>query len=392
MNLLTGTKLLVFTIAFCSLFSSCQKETTAPTAIETPISPASNTAPISIEVKDGMLSFKSESDLYQTINKLASMSMQDRMQWGAEKQIKTLQMISDEIAIDQDAFETIYYQDIEEGLSIEALQATGKTVAFCDTYKKYLDQGIITEVIEEDGFYSYHLSLLSPSIVFVANEQGAYLVDGSLYLHTNDFLAIKKYEGQDDIALLKVADRLEREDIIFFDFQNNERIVNYFYKDNIFGTHGTLTDPTWYYDDANRRFKHYVEFRSTVSASLLDMNNRFYTEARAERKRFFQWKARSSYLPIEYINGQWSYSWYRKNWDTGLVQSFSNNLPGGVHYSPFIFNPPGTTNLLGTTLNPYGYIPMSSPYRFDSTVLMDDMLIHGYFLGYTGTYHTNYTE
>ncbi|MCG8327544.1 MAG: hypothetical protein MI974_07660 [Chitinophagales bacterium] len=378
------------------LFANCEREIATPVENESYDVETPGTSNSIIETKDGMLAFKDQAQLDAAINLFASMTTKERITWGQQNQIKTLQIISDEISIAQNEFEKEYYKGIEPGLSIEELEKTGKPAKFCDLYNTYLKKGVITQIREEDGSYSTHLSLLSPGIIFIANEQGFYIVNDSIHLRTNDFLAIKKYEGGDDLKVLKNAEKDRNEEIVFFNFKTGSRTTNQFYLDNIFGTHGTLGDPTWYYESSHKRFKHYVDFKSSISESLFSMTTEFYTEARAESRPYWSWDkdkhwgTSNNYNPIDYINGSWQYSWKRLNWETSFGQYFYNNLSGGTSDSPFMLNPPGTTNLLGTTLNPNGVHSLSYPYAFDVPVLISQMHIHGYFPGVTGTYHTNY--
>ena len=374
---------LIIVLAGC-FFTSCEKSPIVPTVTEEVPAPTTTIALDDVKVQDGMLVFKSQEHLYTTINTFAAMSADDRMAWGEQNQVKTQRIILDEITEAQIAFEAEYYQGIEPGLSLEELQRAGVPVEVCDLYKEYLQKGIITQVQEEDGFYSYHLSLQSPSLVFIANEQGNYIVNDSIYLRTNNFLALKKYEGKADIELLQRADQIESDAIIYFDFSEQNRTTHSFYYDSIFGSHGTLSDPTWYYDSGKERFKHYVDFQSSISGSLTFMTSEFYTEALAQKKTLWFWHTSNNYNPIDYINGSWQYFWIRLNWNTSQGTYFYNNLSGGNN-SPFMLNPPGTTNLLGASLNPSGVYSLTLPYAFDIPVWIYNMHIHGFFPGSTGS-------
>ena len=380
---------------FSTSIISCQKEILKP-GQET----SSYNLGTSIKSENGMLIFSSQEELYKTINYLNKLSSQERISWGESHQVKTLQMIEDQIGIDQSEFEREYYKGIEEGLSLEELELTGKPAAFCNSYKEYLSKGIITEKVEDDGFYSFHLTLQSPDLVYIANEDGCYIVNDTIFMRTNDYLAAKPYEGTQDVALLRNAQPNSKSGILYFDMSSSSKSIHEFYYDNIFGSHGTLTDPNWYYEDSHHRFKHYVNFKSTISGSLTFMTTTFYTEARAESRPFWSWnkdkhwESANDYNPIDYIGGQWSYSYKILNWDTGFGTYHDNDLPSSGASSPFSLNPAGTTNLLGASLNPNGIHSVSSPYGFDVPVFIEagSMRIYGYFPGITGTYSTNYTN
>jgi len=223
---------------------------------------------------------------------------------------------------------------------------------------------------------------------YIANGRGCYVVNDTIVYHSNDFIAMKLYEGVQDIELLERAATIPSEDIVLFDL-SDDRASTYWYIDNIFSPQGTKSNPTWYYDASNKRFKHFVEFTSTISSSSYVMTSSFQTESRAQKRVFWVWAERNNYNPIDYLNGSWSYWWRKYNSSNGSLQYIYGGLSGGTS-SPFTLNPSGTTNVLSIYLNPTGTYTLSSPYSFYTEVNIYSMHIHGYFKGDTGNYNTNY--
>jgi hypothetical protein len=373
---------------------SCKKETPQPIASSNHSSTASSQieTDINIDNRDGMLYFNDNNELISTVNFLSNLSHEDRLEWNENHNIRTPQSIKDEALISQSALEESLFQNISPGLSFEELSSLGYSPEFSSILNSEVDKGNLVLREDEYGFFSVEPTLENPVASFICNEEGFYIVNDTIVYTSNEFIALKRYEGIADKELLQRADSELSQGVFFFDLQSEERTTHSFYMDNIWGNHGTISNPTWYYDSSTERFKHFVDFESILGSNIYAMTSYFYTEARAEQRRFWIWQTRNKYNPIDLIDGSWSYFWIKLNWNTSQGQYNWNNLAGGTsgHPFPFQINPTGTTNLIATTLNPTGNYFLSSPYAFDVPVWIHSMHIHGYFIGSTGNYHTNY--
>ena len=122
-------KLIALTIlgAFILVSPSCKKEKPLPNTNPEPSSTPANSAQLSnaIESKDGMLSFKNNSELILTVNFLSNLSHEDRLKWSENHQVRTPQSIRDEALISQSELEESLYSNVEPGLSFEELKSLG---------------------------------------------------------------------------------------------------------------------------------------------------------------------------------------------------------------------------------------------------------------------------
>jgi len=335
--------------------------------------------------RDGMLEFATQKDFYAAINAFGKMSSEDRITWGLQNNFKTQQIIFDKICKAEDEFDAVYYAGIPETAKEEDLAKLGKVIAFSDMYIKYLNDDFIKQTVS-DSEYSFYLNTLNRTASTVLNKAGMCLVNDTLYYYNNDSkkLIQKKYNSSNDIEDIK---RLETStadcECNVFDL-NTDRADTYFFIDNIWTQSGLDQELqwTWYYDSANERFRHYVRMASAIDNYTLFVDYATYSVAEYKRKK--KWKKKWKYRPIDFLEGKWDY-WYGE-YTNGAVWNSLDELSGGFP-AGYYNNPNWMKNEIGNNLSPAGSYNLTDA---NEPIHIENMHIHGYFIGSTGNYHTNY--
>ncbi len=327
-------------------------------------------------VENGMVHFK-DFDAYTSLtNELSTMTVQEKIAWGEVHNIKTQEIILEEVGLAEDTFDELYFKGLDENLSEADLTRAGKPVAFSATYQEALKDGVIIQTIDQEhGGYGYELAVADKMAALVINKDGEVMIQDEVLKYTATGI---------EITSLSTGSKTH--------VASNSRTTECtnFTNGNIFTQDGVI----WYYDSSNHRFKHYVYFNSCYSDSGVNtFSSQFYTEAIAERKRWGKWKIRNSYNPIVSISGNWSYYWTRYNTTTGITSYQYNNLSGGIA-SPFNFIVPGgPSNHVKLYLEAnFGRRSIAAPYEVTSEVKISDYGITGIFEGETDNYSTYYHD
>jgi len=393
-----NNKYVVLALVCTTLFVSCKKEKVEQVKASVQNeSSTSNFADLSkIQQRDGMLEFATQEEFYNAMNTFGKMTSEQRILWGEQNNFRTQQIIFDEICKAEDDFDAVYYEGIPDTTTEEELALLGKSVAFSDMYTKYLQDGLIKQTVNDSG-YSFHLDIFNPMFGYVFNLGSKCIVNDTLYYMNSSekYLIQKKYTSINDIQDIERNTSLDdRNYLVFYFYSNNRSQISQFFIDNIWTQTGIDQDPeipsnngigwTWYYDSANERFRHYVNFYSSVNIEQGYLHVNYYTESLAQYKGWFKWRQRNKYRPIDYHEGKWDY--YYMTFGGGVIwNSFSG--PGYTYGSPFIDNPYNMNNQLSENLEPTGTHLLT---EVSDALEIENMYIHGYFIGSTGNYHTKY--
>ncbi len=395
----TLKKSILSAILFALTFNSCNKiKISEFENIQRTDNPINNTdIPYSlpnIKIIDGVLAFDTPEDFNKATLFLSLKTQTERLEWQNNIGIKTQQTIFDEICLAEDEFDNVYFAGIDENVTLEKLKEIGKEIEFSDKYKYYKDKKLIVEAIEEDGSYSFRLNTFDPVASYVLNENGFVIIRDSIYLFNNNnkTISIKRYEDQSDKELLNRNSYIKNDkNIIVFEIQEkNRNQTNSFYIDNIYTNpdSGNESTPTWYYDSSHHRFRQYVKLYSGISSNYdIYLTSRFQTEAIAEQKKWWKWKIRNSFNPIDFIGGHWNYKYAVYGANGYTADDHFNDLSGGAGSgggSNWWLNPNVMSNHMAAYLNPTGFYTYT--YGFVDAVDVTGFQIQGRYYGTTGNY------
>jgi hypothetical protein len=315
------------------------------------------------------------------------MSPDARITWGQQNNFKTPQIIFDEICKAENEFDEVYYANVPENATDEEMAQLGYTVVFSDTYTKYLNSGLISQIKDDYG-YSFTLNTLDKLASYVLNESNMCLVGNKIYYYNNinGKLIQKKYNSVNDIeAVTRIESSDQNCDCNVFDL-SSDRANTGFYIDNIWTQNGDLNNPTWYYDSAQERFRHYVTMGSSIDNATLHCT--FATYAEAGYKKKGKWRRRHKYRPIDYLEGKWDY-WYTDANGNNIQNSLGALDNNNNESSGYNDNPNWMKNKRENYLEPTGTFNLKKPIE---AIHIVNMKIHGYFIGSTGNYNTNYYQ
>ncbi len=349
----------------------------------------------STHIENGLWAFSSQDDYLVTVQKLASMSSDQRQKWGNEKNFVSQRMQFDAIIKAENEFEKEFMESLEPNQTLADLEKLGPIISHSTTYTEALNSGIITEIQEEKGGTSFVLNVASRSASYVTNESGMVVIEGLLYQHGKSTVKITAYNGSSSIQDLKNATTSnEEKEITVLNLE--EKATNSFYRGNIFspGSNSII----WYYNSPKERFKHSVHFTSTnfVTGGSSYAYCDYYTESIAQKKNFLgNWNTSFTYKPIKTLSGQSSSHYYKKKASSFDPPIYSGSLPfigaAGMG-SPFNVEY-GNENDVYIQLYPSGTFPITSPYYYYTPVdINNGSTWHGIFWGGTSGYTTNYNR
>jgi hypothetical protein len=325
-----------------------------------------------IEVTRGILNFKDRESLYLEIEKLNNLNRESLINWEQSKLFLSQESIYYQINDAEIILESELYSDYDENLSISELESLGVKVCHSSIYNKYLQSGLITETIADDGSMSFELSVLNPAMAVVLNIDGLVIVNDTIYQYNKNSVKILT-DGDvnrlNELIDSKVTDK-ER-DIIVLDYSYQSK-----------SSHSWSKYSGWKYNGSNKRYCLNIYGYSTNSSTLL--HSIYYVESKGQKKKWGSWKYRNDYNPIYRISGNWQFHYivtingvnqtWSSIWDNDYKSPWSHTYYGGNHTK--------------VNLSPNGYWDWSSGSNtFFDAIDVYYFRFHGHFYGGSSGYH-----
>ncbi len=173
-----------------------------------------------VYAKNGFLVFQDSRKLNQTLNLLASMSEEERRNWEKRFFFTSQQTIFNDIVDAELRLDEPY-----ETLSKEELLNAIPPAKHSENYYKYLNAGIIKEIIYSDGTESYDYSTRTPYLASILNEEGIFAVGDTMYQCTAN--AIKQWNKCDLNNKMKLMSSGENIDGIEINYKLKGTTVKY---------------------------------------------------------------------------------------------------------------------------------------------------------------------
>ncbi len=345
-------KTVAIALATTAMFG-CQKEVLDSNALEKrafdPISEG-------IGVESGALVFESESELYESLEKISLMTSAERRVFESKHNFKSLGTILADVNEAETMREETFFRGLDPDLTVDQYEAMGYHYTPSDLYTEYIEKGVLVEEVEADRSRSFHLSVDNPGFVNVLNESGIV------------FAGDKKYAF--DHSLMKVYDKVSNTLLHQVSFDAATDL-----------TSNWSQDSGWKYDGSNKRYNYKV-YGSCITSSPTSnsgiIQSSFYVDALAQNRKWGSWASRSSYMPVYSFSGSWTAD-YRATQSPYLKGGLNPvYLIDGDHTSPFSWHsasdPYGQTNHFLRYLRPNGswtlagwYIKMAFDVHYNMT-------------------------
>lgn len=165
-------------------------------------------------------------------------------------------------------------------------------------YKEYLDKGVIEQILEKDGSESFELFVKVPHYAPVLNENGEVRVGSETFKFKGFELNVFSRDGE----IVRKVDYRKN--------SSNGKTIDRDLKEQ---------DDWWWiwtYDGNDKRYRMgVIQHTGHDDIYFLHMWSEFYAFAKAQNKRFFNWKYRNSYKPVYSIGGHWTSTFKAKSCD-----------------------------------------------------------------------------
>lgn len=337
-------KLLFSTIICCSLasliFYGCKKENLTSEPVNQATSILTFPQPA---IANDMLIFNTWEDFATAVQYLNQKGTGFILKWNKDLNFRSQEAIFQDIVNAENAIKDAKAATLDPNLPFEELKKI--KVPHSEIYKKYLDQGLITEVPESDGYSSFKHNVLNPTYMCALNEDGFVEIHDTIYQYLSHTVKFISDGDVNKIERLKKLNASSIDDNIWVvEYQNQ-------LKSCTGGDWGNTTD--WIYNGATKRIRLDVvaycpssdEFQTYAFVN-------FYFEAKAEGW-LFGWGYRNDYYPIDVTQGSW-------NWTENyvLIENFEiddyDSYSGSHYYTDY--PQAGYTNHCSFYLNPNGWV------------------------------------
>lgn len=300
-NLMYGGLFLVFLGVG---FAACNKE-----EIEK-VNSKKNIKHLNIKYDNDKLIFKDRESFNKYLHNVSEMTDYERIKMEESLGFESLYTLDQKINKAEVEHAETFYKGIDPDLSVSEYESMGLFYEPTSIYTKYLNQGVIERIIEEDGSISTELSIKYHAYYYVLPASGMLQISNLLYSFERGYMKIENVYSNELIFEKNL-----------FAKANGE----YNFTKGINNTSGWVTDPS---KGSKYRYRSFVNFSSNYTTQLVSQD--FYWYARAERRRFGQWKTRNNYLPIWGFNASWNFDYwviYNGNpYGTQITGNSSNNI------------------------------------------------------------------
>jgi len=328
----------------------------------------------SFTCEKGILHFKDRNSFNKTLNMILEFSINERKKWGKELNFQSQYELYNKILNAEITLENEIYQGINEDITIQELQQLGIEKKHTDIYINNLTKGLIKEIPEENGSYSFELSIKEKGMSFIVNKQGLVIVNDTIYQYT-----------ENDLKILCDNDLSRLNELFNYPVvKNTNDIIILKYSDNTKNGYNWTKRSGWKYNSSRERYCLDVVGYSTASISLL--HSVFYVEAKGQKKKWGSWNYRNDYSPIHRVSGIWSYRYIvEKNGINYTWTSVWDNDPK----SPWSKTYNGTNHIV-KPLSPNGYWNFShSSYSVFDAIYMESFHFNGSFYGGSNGHYIN---
>jgi|GEM_PF-2451295 len=220
-----------------------------------------------IQVVNGILVFKNDFVLNETLNKIAAMSIDEYNEWIGHYGFLSLQSIYHEIINEEDKLDNQFETTL-------VLSTAPQEVQHSYLYMKYLSMGLIREIIDkQDNSKYYELNISFPWLSSILNIDGIFMVGKSIYQCAPDLIKIWENGNVNSLELLKKVTQ-ETNDIKFVikektqseksTFSPNPVTSGWVYKEGIRRIRIDVYFETWQYlgDGTVWKYEHYYNVKS----------------------------------------------------------------------------------------------------------------------------------
>ncbi len=321
--------------------------------------------------EEGILVFENQDVFNETVNSLANLSEAERRKWEEKLGFKSIFSIYNEINDAEIALENELYAGYDESLSKEELSKLGLPVdVHTDLYNKYINKGLIKEVKDTDGSEAFYMNTIDPVAALYTDENGLMVINDTLYQYTPTQIKIMPGNVSDKEILMNAKSTDKGSNIYIVDFSDKSTISGYNWSKS----------SNWKYETSKKRYRMDISGWSwTYGPNDYDyMGSKFWPDLKAERKRWGNWKRRSSYTPVKQLYATWSYKYtISQYWYGGYPRTTHYNDLSGGGTSPINVNYGHTNYGTYQYCNPTGN--WSSSWYFTHPVDVYDFYFKGYF-------------
>lgn len=240
----------------------------------------------SVRFENGILVFKDEIHLQESLIELSQMTRENRESWEQSIGFKSLQTLFLEITDYENKLIDEYFKDVDPNLSLADYQTLGLVYEYSERYKQYEDLGVFETILESDGSVGKNYTIDDVDAQFICGLNKSVKVGDELWTYSKK--SVLKYDQNgklikdDDVEKTSVLVRLG------------------------------ITSPYdgWYYLTSNRRVKSFMTLSSSLNHSsnwptLSQINSLVSWTSVAEEKKWNNWAIRSGYKPIWGLTASW---------------------------------------------------------------------------------------
>jgi len=327
-----------------------------------------------VKSSNGMLVFQNWEEADQAVADLSKAEWGEVIEFGQSMNFVSQAQIFHEIV---DAEEAIYI-NLENKYPGANSLAEAKEMGYVNhthsyQYQSALKKRLLTVEQDDETAHVYDYSVIDPTLVPVLDENGMVAIGKQLWQFTSNQIKFQEnWDGSSTVLLSSSKDSNEELGIRVITRENPQLSKLIRYDWTLCGAGGNCN--TWIVVQNNNRRARY----SRTGWSEIDdcgdiiLYVKFYTNIKAQRRRFGIWHYANSYRPTFTFNGNWSFSYDATN-DGGCclsscaTQYTTASLQTGVTTSPMVnrtYFGNNTNQAFGCHPHVSGYRTLSSTYHY----------------------------